>query len=92
MVCCLPLFSLAAEADGIVSVLAYLHDHALMLHRDISPSNIMVVKQEGQPHALLIDFDYATSLTGDLQAVPPGTRTVGLFPWSCCNVVFTIIL
>jgi len=45
-------------------VLTTLYNNAQILHRNISPNNIMLVRDdEGSVlHALLIDFDYASSL------------------------------
>ena len=45
-------------------VLTTLYNDAHILHRDISPSNIMLVRDDDGNvlHALLIDFDYASTL------------------------------
>jgi serine/threonine protein kinase len=45
-------------------VLTILYNNAHILHRDISPNNIMLVRDDDGNvlHALLIDFDYASTL------------------------------
>lgn len=45
-------------------VLTILYNEAHILHRDISPNNIMLVRDDDGNvlHALLIDFDYASTL------------------------------
>lgn len=66
-----------------------------ILHRDISPNNILLVRDNGSIHCLLIDFDYAVTLkesseqkaSDDSQdkatnkaKASHGFRTVSIFP------------
>jgi serine/threonine protein kinase len=44
--------------SGVLSALAYLHDLGIV-HRDVKPENILV---DRQGHAVLVDYDLATSL------------------------------
>lgn len=55
----LPLRDALATALGVADALARLHDHGIV-HRDVNPSNIVVVPSTGQVE--LIDFDLATRL------------------------------
>jgi serine/threonine protein kinase len=49
-----------------------------MLHRDISPNNLMLVRPSPAKQAgLLIDFDYG-ALLDDARTISPGFRTVRL--------------
>ena len=78
-----------SEADVGISVLQTLHDSVGVLHRDISPNNILYVLDEsGNAKCILIDFDYAASV-GRLQQASHGFRTVCFVFvfWSSC--VFT---
>jgi serine/threonine protein kinase len=75
-------------------VLKTLHDEAHILHRDISPNNIMLVRDDDARvlHALLIDFDYASTLennnnVADVQVVDR-FRTVGLFPFAFSSLIY----
>ena len=71
-------------------VLKILYTDACILHRDISPNNIMLVRNDDGTvlHALLIDFDYASTVekdkerevVGDSADVVDRFRTVSLFP------------
>jgi serine/threonine protein kinase len=59
-------------------VLDYLFVNMKVLHRDISPNNILLVRGgDGAAHCLLIDYDYATTVkTTSEQQVSHGFRTV----------------
>jgi serine/threonine protein kinase len=67
--------------DPVLTTLC--HD-AHILHRDISPNNIMLVRDDDGKvlHVLLIDFDYASTLevNKDPGDIVDRFRTVGLFP------------
>ena len=70
------MFITISEADVGISVLQTLHDSVGVLHRDISPNNILFVPDEsGKAKCILIDFDYAASV-GRLQHAAHGFRTV----------------
>jgi serine/threonine protein kinase len=57
-------------------VLDYLKRNVGILHRDISPNNILLVRDAtGNARCLLIDFDYAVHLNSELKA-SRGLRTV----------------
>jgi serine/threonine protein kinase len=58
-------------------VLKTLYNNARILHRDISPNNIMLARDEHANvlHALLIDFDYASTLE-DNKTADSGTADV----------------
>jgi serine/threonine protein kinase len=61
-----------------LTVLDYLKHHVGILHRDISPNNILLVRDaSGIAKCLLIDFDYAVCLDAELKA-SCGFRTVGV--------------
>lgn len=69
------------KVDVGILVLQFLHDSAKVLHRDISPNNILYVYDEsGKAKCLLIDFDYAATV-GRVQQASHGFRTV------CCFLV-----
>lgn len=61
--------------DAGFLVLRILHDVVHVLHRDISPNNILFVNDQGKAKCLLIDFDYAVSV-GKRQLASHGFRTV----------------
>ena len=61
-------------------MLKHLHEHHQMLHRDISPNNLLLIHlilAGGVRSGMLIDFDYA-ALTQALgpRAISTGFRTV----------------
>ena len=59
-----------------MTVLNYLKTQVRILHRDISPNNILLVRDAtGVARCLLIDFDYAVYLNAALKA-SCGFRTV----------------
>jgi hypothetical protein len=87
-------YSLLMLIKDKLEVLKTLHNEAHILHRDISPNNIMLVRDDDAKvlHALLIDFDYASTLennntpdithnVADVQVVDR-FRTVSLFPFA----------
>lgn len=45
-----------------------------MLHRDLSPNNIMYKWQDGRPHFILIDFDMARELPADPKDYLPSSK------------------
>lgn len=55
---------------GLLPVLKFIHDHQI-IHRDITPSNIIRRKQDGK--LVLIDFGVAKVLS-ETTSVQPGTR------------------
>jgi len=61
----LPLPEALAILSRIGRSLQVLHDHGI-IHRDLKPSNIMLVrKEDGSTHPVIIDFGLAKSLTAD---------------------------
>ena len=63
-------------------VLKHLHERHKMLHRDISPNNLLLIRpslEGGTRSGMLIDFDYAALIqaTGP-RAISNGFRTVRL--------------
>jgi serine/threonine protein kinase len=67
-------------------VLTILCHDAQILHRDISPNNIMLIRDnDGKVlHVLLIDFDYASTLDSknEQSDTPDHFRTVGPFSFA----------
>ena len=51
-----------AFTNNVLTVLDYLFLKLRILHRDISPNNILLVRDDNGVHCLLIDFDYAVTL------------------------------
>jgi serine/threonine protein kinase/Flp pilus assembly protein TadD len=58
-------------ASQIADALHAAHERGI-LHRDLKPGNVMVVRQGGMPHAKLLDFGVARLTSED----PGATRTV----------------
>ena len=75
--------------DQVLTILCH---EANILHRDISPNNIMLVRNDDGKvfHVLLIDFDYASTLeTNNNPAnVVDRYRTVGLFPFAFPSFIY----
>lgn len=69
----LPVRDALAVADGVLQALTAVHAAGLV-HRDVSPANIMVAGEE----VVLLDFGLADAVGGSTQAVdtrhPPGQR------------------
>lgn len=65
-------------------MLDHLSQRYRMLHRDISPNNLMLIRPDaGQRAGLLIDFDYAALLDStSSHSVSDGFRTVRLIDTS----------
>ena len=63
-------------------VLKHLHEHHKMLHRDISPNNLLLIRPglEGAVRSgMLIDFDYAAMIQAQgPRTISTGFRTVRL--------------
>jgi serine/threonine protein kinase len=63
-------------------VLKHLHEHHQMLHRDISPNNLLLIRpnaEGGERSGMLIDFDYAALIQAlSLSIDFNGFRTVRL--------------
>ncbi|GJE88178.1 fungal protein kinase-like protein [Phanerochaete sordida] len=93
------LFSTSAKYLGemVYQMLDCLHDlrhRALILHRDISFNNIMVLLDgpDGKPLFILNDFDLATRVTKDGQQVASATskHRTGTLPFMAWEVLYDL--
>ncbi|KAJ2799465.1 hypothetical protein H4R20_004429 [Coemansia guatemalensis] len=58
-------------------------EHCSILHRDISPNNILVVRDKGKARGMLIDFDHALDLSDP--NCPRHTERTGTLPFMCIS-------
>jgi serine/threonine protein kinase len=83
-------FTIQVDADLKTQVLTILCNDAHILHRDISPNNVMLVRNDDGKvcNVLLIDFDYAATLNTNnkpanhkiSENIVDRFRTVGSYP------------
>src|SRR6201998_1541295 len=82
-------YPVGMPADQVVTVIAaiagaldYAHQHHDLLHRDVSPANILLTKPgDGDQRILLGDFGIARNL-GETCGLPPTKMPMGTFPYA----------
>jgi|GEM_PF-882054 len=70
----LPLRDVVDLVRQVAEAVSYAHGKGI-LHRDLKPRNVVVVREEGRPRAKLVDFGLARFLERDLQTESPATLT-----------------
>lgn len=72
----LPLHEALAILNQICDALAHAHGKNVM-HRDLKPGNIMIVNENGQKRAILLDFGLAKFIQGDNIAISVPGEALG---------------
>lgn len=68
--------------EAIARALDYAHEHHDVMHRDVSPANILLAKPDsGDQRTLLSDFGIARTV-GDTSGLTATNMTIGTFPYA----------
>lgn len=78
----MPADEVATIIAAIASALDYAHQHHEIIHRDVSPANILLAEPEhGSQRILLGDFGIARDIAGS-NALTATNMTIGTFPYT----------
>lgn len=78
----MPADRVATIISAIASALDYAHEHHDLMHRDVSPANILLSKPEdGDQRILLGDFGIARNIA-DSSGLTATNMTIGTFPYA----------
>lgn len=78
----MPADQVATIVTAIASALDYAHQHHNVMHRDVSPANILLAKPEdGNQRILLGDFGIARNV-GDTSGLTATNMTIGTLPYA----------
>jgi serine/threonine protein kinase len=78
----MPADQVATIIAAIAGALDYAHQHHDLLHRDVSPANILLTKSgDGEQRILLGDFGIARNI-GDTSGLTATCMTMGTFPYA----------
>lgn len=78
----MPADQVATIIAAIASALDYAHQHHDLLHRDVSPANILITKPgDGDQRILLADFGIARNI-GETSGLTATNMTIGTFPYA----------
>ncbi|WP_236978256.1 MULTISPECIES: serine/threonine-protein kinase [Mycobacterium] len=78
----MPADQVAPILSAIARALDYAHEHHHLMHRDVSPANILLTKpQHDNQRILLSDFGIARSIS-DTSGLTATNMTIGTFPYA----------
>lgn len=78
----MPADQVATIITAIAGALDYAHEHHELLHRDVSPANILLAKPgDGEQRILLGDFGIARHIA-DSSGLTATNMTIGTFPYA----------
>lgn len=79
----MPADRVAAIVRAIASALDYAHQHHDVMHRDVSPGNILLARPEdGEQRILLGDFGIARNIGDTTSGLTATNMTIGTFPYA----------
>ncbi|KZS85673.1 protein kinase [Mycobacterium persicum] len=78
----MPAAQVATIIAAIASALDYAHQHHDVMHRDVSPANILLAEPDGADQRILLgDFGIARSI-GETSGLTATNMTIGTFPYA----------
>lgn len=79
----MPEARVVAIVEAIASALDYAHQHHDIMHRDVSPANILLAKpDDGNQRILLSDFGIARNIGDTTSGLTATNMTIGTFPYA----------
>ncbi|MGV0494227.1 serine/threonine-protein kinase [Mycobacterium kansasii] len=78
----MPADQVATIISAIASALDYAHQHHKVMHRDVSPANILLAEPEAAAQRILLgDFGIARNI-GETSGLTATNMTIGTFPYA----------